>query len=108
VDLEGGKIRVRRNDWYGVEDTPKNGKSRDIPLNSMVRGALKAHRHQRSAYVFCELSDGAKFGHNTYVKPLWTTCIKVGLRKITWPRAKSPKSMKVANTTLRESKIRAL
>jgi hypothetical protein len=37
-----------------VIGTPKSGKSREIPLNDKVLGALKRHRHLRGELVFLQ------------------------------------------------------
>ncbi len=34
--------------------TPKGGRSREVPLNAVALQALKAHRHLRGAFVFCD------------------------------------------------------
>lgn len=83
VDLERATMRVRINDWYGIEDSPKSGKKRDIPLNEVAHATLKAHRHRRSPYVFLD-AQGQKLRHNSYVKPLWSACKRAGLRQVTW------------------------
>ena len=83
VNLEGGRLRIRRNDWYGIEESPKSGRTRNLPLNAEIHQALRQHHHQRSAYVLCDKA-GLKLTHNAYVKPLWSACKRAGLRKITW------------------------
>ena len=83
VNFEAAVMRVRHNDWYGQEGTPKSGRARDIPLNDMAMSTLKEQKHRRSEYVFC-YEDGTKFGHNTYARPLWGLCDRLGMRRITW------------------------
>ena len=53
VDLVAGHLVVRQSATRGIVTTPKNGKSRKIPLAPSVLTALKSHRHLRGKLVFC-------------------------------------------------------
>ncbi|WP_408890782.1 tyrosine-type recombinase/integrase [Myxococcus faecalis] len=54
VDLVRAKLHVKRTIWRGVEGTPKGGSSRTVDLPLSVVDALKAHRHLRGPFVFCQ------------------------------------------------------
>ncbi len=54
VDLIRAKLHVKRTIWRGVEGTPKGGNTRTVDLPQSVVDALKAHRHLRGPFVFCQ------------------------------------------------------
>ncbi len=63
VDLQRGKLHVRRTIWRGVTGWPQGGRERTVDLPASVVDALKGHRHLRGPYVFCQpdgqpLTDG--------------------------------------------------
>ncbi len=87
LDLVKGRVVVRRNIWRGhLNETPKGGRTRSVDLPGSVIGALKAHRHLRGPWVFCNakgqpLTDkqldqaapgdaGAHAGHKEAVVPI--------------------------------------
>jgi integrase len=83
VDLNAGRITVRRNVVWGYVGTPKSGKPREIPLSNDALAALKSHRHLRGPLVFCD--DGGHMLTEGEVRhPLWRACKRAGLRQITW------------------------
>ncbi len=85
VDLVAGRIVVRRSDWRGHVGTPKNGKSREVPISPVLLAALKAHRHLKGDMVFCpDGEDGRPFRENELRRPLYRACKKAGLRRIGW------------------------
>ena len=67
----------------GELTTPKNGKSREIPLGDDVSAAPKPHRHLRGGVVFCK-KDGAMLTKGETKHPLWRACKRAGLRRIGW------------------------
>lgn len=83
VDLVAGRLTVRRNIWRGHIGSPKSGKSRVVELSPMVVRALKAHRHLRGDFVFCQ-EDGSFFPHGQVKHPLYRACRRAGLRRIGW------------------------
>ncbi len=83
VDLVAGRLVVKQNYVRGELGTPKSGKPREIPLSDDLRAALKAHRHLRGQYVFCDL-DGKLLTKGMAKAPLWSACKKAGLRLIGW------------------------
>ncbi|QSQ17201.1 tyrosine-type recombinase/integrase [Myxococcus landrumensis] len=54
LNLPQSILHVRRTIWRGVEDLPKGGRKRVVDLPASVVDALKAHRHLRGRYVFCQ------------------------------------------------------
>lgn len=83
VDLVAGRVLVRQNVVRGHIGTPKSGKGREVPLGDEVRATLKAHRHLRGQYVFCN-GNGVMWTKGEAKGPLWKACRKAGLRTISW------------------------
>ncbi|MEM9493477.1 MAG: site-specific integrase, partial [Myxococcota bacterium] len=77
------KLRVVEATTRKVTDSTKSGKDRDIPLSRLALEALRAQRHLRGPYVFCDL-DGAQLTREQCVKPLEQACQQAGLRRLTW------------------------
>lgn len=82
VDLVARKLVVRRNLVNGHYGTPKNGKSREIPLCDSLVAALKAHRHLKGELVFCDEYGDPVVQYTRH--PLWRACQRAGLRKVRW------------------------
>lgn len=83
VDFVAGKLKVRHSVARGIIGTPKNGKSREVPLSAEAKAELSAHRHLRGEFVFCDKS--GKLIPKTGCKwPLWRACKRAGLRRIGW------------------------
>jgi integrase len=83
VDLVAGRLVVARAVSRGKVGTPKNGRTREVPLSDEAHRALRAHRHLKGELVF----PGAKGGFfkKTETKwPLWRACKRAGLRRIGW------------------------
>jgi integrase len=83
VDLFAGRLVVRRNLSRGEITTPKNGKTREIPLGNDVGAALNRHRHLRGDLVFCK-AGGTTLTKGGTKHPLWRACKRAGLRRIGW------------------------
>jgi integrase len=82
VDLDAGRLSVRRNTWLGHIGTPKGGKGRDVPLCETAVSELRAHRRS-STLVFSALA-GAALTANACRGPLLRACARAGLRRIGW------------------------
>jgi integrase len=53
VDLQQGLIHIRRSVFEGIEQTPKNGRGREVPITADVGTILKEHLAGRTfGYVF--------------------------------------------------------
>jgi integrase len=83
VDLVAGHLVVRQSVTRGIVTTPKNVKSRKIPVAPSVLTALKGHRHLRGKLVFCA-GDGRMLTKNESKRPLWRASRRAGLRQVGW------------------------
>ena len=83
VDLEAGRLVVRRSASYGEVSTPKNGRTRELPLSDEARAALIEQRHERGELVFCD-DNGAMLTRNSCRRPLHRACKRAGIRRIGW------------------------
>lgn len=83
VDLVAGRLMVRQALSGKIIDTPKNGRSREVPLSDETISALKAYRHLRGEYMFCE-ENGHLLTRYACKWPLWAACKRAGLRLIGW------------------------
>lgn len=84
VDLVAGRLVVRRAAVRGVVGTPKNGKSREVPLSDDAVAALRGRPSRfRGEHVFAH-EDGRMLTKGDCKHPLWRTCRKAGLRQIGW------------------------
>ena len=64
-----GRLNVRRTIWRGVTDLPKGGRERTVDLPASAVDALKAHRHLRGRFVFCQ-EDGQPLTAGKMEQPL--------------------------------------
>ncbi|CAM4473318.1 tyrosine-type recombinase/integrase [Corallococcus exiguus] len=69
LDLPRSTLHVRRTIWRGVEGLPKGGRERAVELPASVVDALKAHRHLRGRFVFCQ-EDGQPLTKGKMAAPL--------------------------------------
>jgi integrase len=83
VDLVAGRLVVRRSASRGIIGTPKNGRSREVPLSDRALADLKGHRHLRGELVFCG-ETGRLLNRGECKWPLWRACRLAGLRRIGW------------------------
>lgn len=82
VDLEAGRLFVRRAVARGIVGTPKNGRSREVALSQQARAALEAHA-RRSLLVFSD-SEGRMLTKGAMKAPLANALKRAGLRHIGW------------------------
>jgi integrase len=80
LDLVAGRLVVRRTLWRDQEGTPKGGRTREVPLSDEAMATLKAHRHLKGPYVFCE-ADGRRLNHNRVKDVVPRTCARAQLAK---------------------------
>jgi len=80
LDLVAGQLVVRRTLWQDQEGPPKGGRNRKVPLSDEALVALKAHRHLKGAYVFCE-PEGRRLTHSRVKDVVPSTCKKAQLAK---------------------------
>ncbi|MFP2932184.1 tyrosine-type recombinase/integrase [Pyxidicoccus sp. 3LG] len=80
VDLQRGKLHVRRTIWRGVTGSPKGGRERTVDLPASVVDALKGHRHLRGPYVFCQ-QDGQPLTDGLMKLPLQRALRAAGINR---------------------------
>jgi len=68
VDLARRQLHVRFATWYGVEDVPKGGRGRILPMTEALTAALTANRHLRGPRVLHQ--DDGKPVHENLLQ-LW-------------------------------------
>ncbi len=83
VDLAGGRLVVRRSVSRGIIGTPKNGRSREVPLSEHALVALRSHHHARGEFVFAA-DKGGLIARGATKWPIWMACRRAGLRQIGW------------------------
>jgi integrase len=83
VDLVAGRLVVNRTVSRGRIGSPKNGRTREVPLGLEVLRALKEHRHLKGELVFPAF-DGRLLHRNETKHPLWRACKRAGLRLVGW------------------------
>jgi len=82
VDLDAGRLVVRQAVSEGVIGTPKNGRTREVPLCKQALDALR-DRPRIGPYVFCS-PDGSMLTHAQTRWPLKRALKKAGLRHLGW------------------------
>jgi integrase len=80
LDLTQGRLNVRRTVWRGVTDLPKGGRERTVDLPASVVEALKAHRHLRGRFVFCQ-EDGQPLTAGKMAQPLRRALHRAGISR---------------------------
>jgi integrase len=80
VDLVAGQLVVRRTLWRKQEGPPKGGLNRTVPLSDVALATLKAHRHLRGPYIFCDEA-GGRLSHSKVKNVVPATCRAAGLAK---------------------------
>jgi len=82
VDLEAGRLFVRRAVARGIVGTPKNGRSREVALSQQAIAALEAHP-RRGLLVFSD-PQGKMLTKGATKAPLAHALKRAGLRHIGW------------------------
>jgi integrase len=80
LDLQRGKLHVRRTIWRGVVGLPKGGRERTVDLPVSAGEALKAHRHLRGPSVFCQ-EDGQPLTAGKMKQPLHRSLQRAGISR---------------------------
>jgi integrase len=83
IDLVAGRLIVRRALSGKKVESPKNNRTREVPLSDEAIRALKAHRHLKSELVFPN-DAGQMLTRCACRWPLWSACKRAGLRLIGW------------------------
>lgn len=63
--------------------SPKGGRSREVPLSARALEALRAHRHLRGPFIFCD-ERGAYLKNDTLRTGLIRACKRAGRREVGW------------------------
>jgi integrase len=82
VDLDAGRLLVRQAVARGVVGTPKNGRSREVPLSDQATLALR-QLPRRGKLVFCA-PNGTLLTKGACKWPLWRALRRAGLRRVGW------------------------
>ncbi len=82
INLKESILTVNRSIVRGIEGSPKNNKSRTVPLTQSVMQMLLYRKHNGS-FVFQD-SGGAPLKYKICRRKLHEICELAGLRKITW------------------------
>ncbi|AGC44555.1 phage integrase family site specific recombinase [Myxococcus stipitatus DSM 14675] len=80
LDFVRAKLHVKRTIWRGIEGTPKSGSTRTVDLPQSVVEALRAHRHLRGPFVFCQ-ENGEHLTPGMMDHLLITTLKRAGIRR---------------------------
>jgi integrase len=83
VDFNGRRLTVTQTDWKGKLGTPKGGRLRTLDLTARLGQALRAIRHLRGPFVFCD-ADGARWPQKQADLYLEAACQRAGLREVGW------------------------
>ncbi len=83
TDLVAGRLIVRRSLSGKKIDTPKNHRTREVPLSDEAARALRGHRHLKGELVFCD-ERGGLMTRYACKWPLWHACKRAGIRLIGW------------------------
>jgi integrase len=83
VDLVARTLTVRHSEYLGKLVSPKGNKHRTIPLTARLAAGLKAIRHLRGPFVFCD-ADGEMLTREVMRWNLPRLCRKAGLRPVGW------------------------
>jgi integrase len=80
VDLRRNLLRVRRSIWRGIEVTPKNGKSREVRIDSGTALALSQYLGVRTSGRVFQTKDGNPLAdHNVVRQNLKPLCRTLGI-----------------------------
>jgi integrase len=85
LDLDKGRVMVRRSMWRGHVTTPKGGREAVLPLSPETVRVLRRHKHLRGELVFCK-PDGGQRIHRRADSMLKRICKLAGLRPCPRPR----------------------
>ncbi|MFT3764756.1 MAG: tyrosine-type recombinase/integrase [Minicystis sp.] len=84
VDLANGVMHIRRAIYDGVIDTPKGGRSRDVPMSAELVGALRLLPSRFAGQLVWPGEGGVNLTKGQCKWPLWRACKRAGLRLVGW------------------------
>src|SRR5262249_39910310 len=80
LGLVPGNLHGRRTIWKGVAGSPKGGRARAVDLPQSLINGLKAYRHFKGPYVFCQ-SDGSLLTPGLLKAPLGRALRRAGIAR---------------------------
>jgi integrase len=83
IDHVAGTITIRRALWHSHLGSPKGGRERKLPMTRRLRHALKADRHLKGPFMWCD-SSGVHLTKKMAQRAIERVCKRAGLRKIGW------------------------
>ena len=66
INWRANKITVMRSIWNGIEQSPKGGKKREIPMTTRLRSALRKIQHLKSEFVLVK-ENGKPWTRNVFI-----------------------------------------
>ncbi|EYF06041.1 tyrosine-type recombinase/integrase [Chondromyces apiculatus] len=84
IDLESGLLKVRRAAARGIVGTPKNHKSREIPLSDEALATLRDLPSRAHRELVFPADSGRLLTRNECKHPLRRACLRAELRRIGW------------------------
>lgn len=84
IDLTAGRLTVRHAVSRGVIGTPKNGRTREVPLSDEALAVLRGLSSRfRGDFVFCT-PEGRMLTKGECKWPLWSACKRAGVQRAGW------------------------
>ena len=84
VDLARMVVHVRRAIYDGVIDTPKGGRSRDVPMSDELVTALRTLPSRFAGGLLWPGEGGRNLKRGEAKWPLYRACMRAGLRRVGW------------------------
>lgn len=82
IDLDAGRLMVRRAAANGIVGTPKSGRTREVPLGALPLSVLCVLPRSDSGFVFHAGNQMLTSGQCKW--PLWRACLNARTRRIGW------------------------
>lgn len=79
VDLKAGRLVVRRSVARGVVGSPKNGRTREVPLNPRTVAALAAHPRRLGCKAVFNNGDGSRLRRHQGKRQLSRAVVRSGI-----------------------------
>lgn len=84
VDLDAGRLVVRRSVTRGVVGTPKSGRKREVALSQQALLTLREHREGAEGALVFPGEKGSMLDKGKTKWRLWTSCKRAGIRRVGW------------------------
>jgi integrase len=83
VDLVARRLTVAETFWRKLLGDPKGGRVETLPMTATLTEALRAVRHLRSEFIFCDRG-GTPWTRDWMDDALGRLCRRAGIREIHW------------------------